>query len=692
MRKALAITAVLAALLATAALFSSPASAGTGTVTTDDQLWVNQSSPTSSNCTTWSSVFGGTTAQKRTIVSFPTAGVVPAGQTVTAATLRIYAKANYSGNNVSVKSYTRGTIGCNLTWNNLGTVGAQIGLSSGNFAKNTYKSITLDPASVSTSGRTAYVLDATAASLMEFRSDASGSQLNPSKLDLTWAPAATTTTVAPTTTTVAPTTTTVAPTTTTTAPPTGCTGVTVTDGADIQAAIDANPAGTTFCIEGSHRVATEINPKQDDVLWGVFIGGTPASLNGSKLLTSWTASGSDWWAPRPAGASGQSPNDDRCAVSGCDNRHDVFYDGTALVRATSLAGLAPGKFYEDFAANRVYIRDNPSGHTVEQAFATHAIRSTNTGITVKNLVVEKVGNQAQEGAIDDQGANWVIEYNDVRYNHGHNVHADANGSIIRRNKIHHSMQMGFGGTGDNLTMEYNEINHNNRDNSYDAGWEGGGGKWAETNQLTMRGNWSHHNNGVGLWTDINNINTLYENNYLNNNTEAGIEHEISYAATIRNNVSVDNSPNATTAFYQGGQIQIAESPDVEVYGNTVRGRDGIGGRAQNRGTGTFGPWEIHNLNVHDNDIEVSDLGGWHLAAAIVSDDASQQPAVWTSWNNHYEANDYFVPTTDAFWDWSDSLKTWAQWQALGHDDTGTRTVGGHVTVPPPPTLTVGPQP
>lgn len=202
------VLAVLAVIAAVSQLLPIPAYADTGTIATDDQLWVEQANPntTTGHCTTWSSVNGSATAGKRIMVSFPTAGVVPTGQVVTAATLRVYPKANYSGNNLSVKAYTRtGAINCNVTWNNLGTVGSQVGISSGSFAKNTYKSITLDPASVNTAGRTAFVLDATAASLMEFKADSSVGGFNPSKLDLTYSTAATTTTVAPTTTTTPPT-------------------------------------------------------------------------------------------------------------------------------------------------------------------------------------------------------------------------------------------------------------------------------------------------------------------------------------------------------------------------------------------------------------------------------------------------------------------------------------------------------
>jgi hypothetical protein len=68
--------------------------------------------------------------------------------------------------------------------------------------------------------------------------------------------------------------------------------------------------------------------------------------------------------------------------------------------------------------------------------------------------------------------------------------------------------MGFRGAGGNILIEGNEISHNNYA-GFDPFWGGGGSKWVYTSHLIVRGNYSHDNLGPGLWTDINNIHTLY---------------------------------------------------------------------------------------------------------------------------------------------------------------------------------------
>ena len=55
-----------------------------------------------------------------------------------------------------------------------------------------------------------------------------------------------------------------------------------------------------------------------------------------------------------------------------------------------------------------------------------------------------------------------------------------------------------------------------------------------------RGNWVHDNIGNGIWSDGNVHDVTYENNLVQDNTGIGIFHEISWDATIRNNVVRNN--------------------------------------------------------------------------------------------------------------------------------------------------------
>ena len=72
-----------------------------------------------------------------------------------------------------------------------------------------------------------------------------------------------------------------------------------------------------------------------------------------------------------------------------------------------------------------------------------------------------------------------------------------------------------------------------------------------------------------MWTDIDNIHTLYENNVVAHNTMGGISHEISYDAIIRNNTLIGNGADDPRSWWWGNEINIQNSQHVDVYGNRV---------------------------------------------------------------------------------------------------------------------------
>jgi len=213
-----------------------------------------------------------------------------------------------------------------------------------------------------------------------------------------------------------------------------------------------------------------------------------------------------------------------------------------------------------------------------------------------------------------------------------------------------------------VLVESNEIYFNNRA-KYFTRWEAGGAKFVATTNLVVRGNYSHRNDGPGLWTDIDNVNTLYENNTSSDNELMGIYHEISYDAIIRNNV-VRHNGFGYPDWIAGAGILVAGSPNVEIYGNLVEGNaDGIGAAQQNRGTGRFGPYEVWNLWVHDN--VILNTTGW---TGMVEDVGNT--ACFTSRNNRFEHNDYQLGLSPLAFTWMDRELTELEWQGYSQDVSG----------------------
>ncbi|HZF67024.1 MAG TPA: right-handed parallel beta-helix repeat-containing protein, partial [Gemmatirosa sp.] len=437
-------------------------------------------------------------------------------------------------------------------------------------------------------------------------------------------------------------------------------GTAILPGESIQAKVDAAPAGTQFVLKpGVHRLQS-VTPKDGNA----FVGEPGAVLAGARLLTAFTREGAYWVA---GGQTQESAPHGSCwaAYPRCNRAHDLFRDDVPLRHVASLAELGPGRWYFDYAADKIYLADDPAGHTVEASVTAQAFAGPASNVTVRGLVVEKYANPAQAGAIDaGRGAGWVVRDTEVRLTHGTGIRIGTRAQVVGNN-VHDNGQLGVGGVGDNALVENNTIAYNNRA-GYDAGWEGGGTKFASTHDLVVRGNFVHHNQGPGLWTDIDNMRTLYEGNRVEDNRESGIFHEISYDAVIRNNVVRRNGFGFSGWLYGAG-ILVSSSSNVEVVGNTVEDNaHGITGIDQQRGTGRYGPWILLNLLVHQNTVRVGATG---KAAGVAGD-----LALFTAARNiRYRANRYQLGANPWPFEWDSRGLLEAGWRAAGQDADGTFT-------------------
>ncbi|GEM_PF-2349992 len=436
--------------------------------------------------------------------------------------------------------------------------------------------------------------------------------------------------------------------------------VRIDPGTNIQGVVSSHGEGTTFLLgAGVHRMQS-IQPKNGQV----FIGESGAVLSGARVLNSWQQDGSAWFI---AGQSQEGRIHGSCLAGHdrCNRPEELFINDKRMLHVSSRGNVGPGKWFFDYSSDRIYIGDDPSGKRVETSVTEVAFKGKVNGVTVTGLVVEKYANPAQVGAIDtrdnssgkDNGSNWFIANNEVRNNHGVGIKA-TDGSKVTGNYVHHNGQLGLGGDGDGLLIENNEIAYNNNA-SYEWGWEGGGTKFAKTRDLVVRNNYSHHNLGPGLWTDIDNIDTLYEGNRVMHNAGIGIFHEISYDAVIRNNYLEGNGAGHS-AWLWGSGIVVAASPNVEVYGNElVNNADGIAGIQQSRGSGRYGPYEISNLYVHDNDVTMTE--GHTGFVQDIGDNS-----YFTSRNNRFSNNQFTLVGGDGRnFSWMNSSHTLAEWNNLG---------------------------
>jgi hypothetical protein len=396
------------------------------------------------------------------------------------------------------------------------------------------------------------------------------------------------------------------------------------------------------------------------------VGEPGAILSGAQILAGFSRSGQFWAAQTKAVPRGSYPGT-------CDENHpacrypeDLFIDDSPVERVGSLEAAGSGKWYLDYSTGKAYLGDNPEGHRVELSVVPHAFWGAAQNVRMVGLTIEKYACIAGDGALDGRSAsgplsrNWVVENNLIRFNHGIGIRL-GDGMQVLRNKLLYNGQLGIGGGGSDIIVDGNEIAFNNWA-GYDYSWEAGGSKFAFTKNLIVRNNYAHDNKGPGLWTDIENENTFYEHNHTKSNQEAGIMHEISYQAVIRDNLIEDDGFSAShkTEPWYGAGILIVASADVEVYGNSVKDcMNGIVGTQSRRGVssrrGT--PYLLRDLYVHDNTV-VQNHG---IAAGIVRS-AALGDAVFNSWNNRFVKNQFQLtdPGAKSF-AWEGTALSYQEW-------------------------------
>jgi parallel beta-helix repeat protein len=179
----------------------------------------------------------------------------------------------------------------------------------------------------------------------------------------------------------------------------------------------------------------------------------------------------------------------------------------------------------------------------------------------------------------------------------------------------------------------------------------------------------HDNNGPGLWSDISSANLDYEGNSVMNNLGAGIIHEISFQATIRNN-TIGGNRDTSRGWVWGAQILVQNSQSVEVYGNVVEvgapDGDGIVIVQQNRGT----PYSSKNNYIHHNTVI---YGGGNGISGVTGD--YDLPTLLQT--NRFDFNSYQSSEIDGLhWTWGGAV-TRSQLSTIGqelHGRFGARLV------------------
>jgi Right handed beta helix region len=251
-------------------------------------------------------------------------------------------------------------------------------------------------------------------------------------------------------------------------------------------------------------------------------------------------------AEPPAGARAVTPGQRLSTVADDSPPGTTFW----LTPGTHLLGTGPYDQVRPKDGQRFI--GGPGAVLDGQGSNRYAFAGPAAGVRIEHLTIQNFGTDRRdnfnEGVVNhDAGDGWVIRHNTVSHNAGAGVLVGSGNRLVR-NCLRANGQYGFsvfepGGVSD-VVLAHNEIAGNNT-----ARWEEvdpecgctGGGKFWETTNATVVGNWVHHNRGVGLWADTNNTGFLFGENFVDSNHAEGLIYEISYNAAILRNSFLRNA-------------------------------------------------------------------------------------------------------------------------------------------------------
>lgn len=287
--------------------------------------------------------------------------------------------------------------------------------------------------------------------------------------------------------------------------------------------------------------------------------------------------------------------------------------------------------------------------------ATRVGSCTCSNGVLRNVIIEDFNMAVQQGPTGPALTSWLFDNIESRFNSSDGIHVH-DGSTVRGGYFHHNGEIGVGGQGDNTLVENAEIAFNNQ--NLVAG-RGGGTKFVNTINLTVRNNHVHDNLGPGIWADGGNVGTLVEGNLVEDNDGEGIFHEINNGAALI-------TANTVRCNAGAGEIYIANSRGSATDPIVVS--DNIVGAHCNPNVGSIVAKDDPNRSprLGYTRFENNQVTANNVVAGVFGTDPIVAPGM------EFVSNDYVssLCSGNAF-RWGNPNITWTAWRNLGFDLTGT---------------------
>ena len=342
-----------------------------------------------------------------------------------------------------------------------------------------------------------------------------------------------------------------------------------------QAVAKATP-GSTIVIRGGTYHETIVVPKGKQLTIQSYPG-EAVWFDGSKVVSNWAASGNTWVSTGWTTQFDSSPTYSRGAPDGtaagwqfvdpaypmASHPDQTWINGTALAQVKTLGEVTTGKFYVDYAAQKLYIGSDPSGKTVKAADTIKAFTVVGAGSTIRGIGIRNYSPSVPDmGAFAIASDNVTVENVAITDSATTAINVFAAGATLNHVTVARSGLLGAQSSqSDNMVVKNMLIEDNNSEH-FNRAPVSGGFKVHKSRHVSVTDSVFRRNLSNSLWFDESVYDITVTGNEITDGTGRGVLIELSATAVIANNFIARNTLDG---------IYIVDSGQVDVWNNTVTG-------------------------------------------------------------------------------------------------------------------------
>jgi hypothetical protein len=344
--------------------------------------------------------------------------------------------------------------------------------------------------------------------------------------------------------------------------------------ATVTRALELAPAGGTIVVRaGTYHESLTITTTVVIQSWP----GEQVWFDGSTVVPSWVPDGAVWRAdgwtvefdPSPTYTRG-APDSTEPSFSFIDSAHpmashpDQLWIGEVAQRQVgSLAEVAPGTFFHDQPADRLYIGSDPTGAEVRASDLVKAMTVRAEGVVLRGFGIRRYAPSVPDlGAVTLEQPGITIEQVAITDSATTGLSLLSTGLRVHQVYVAGSGMLGVHGNHADDVVVDGLISEGNNTELFNSSPVSGGLKITRSRGVTVRNSVFRNNAGQGLWLDESVYDVTVVGNEMRGNTSHGAVFEISAKVLFADNVVEGNGGNG---------IKVNNTTDVSIWNNTFVG-------------------------------------------------------------------------------------------------------------------------